>query len=228
MHFAINAHWPQASFLNLEDPPMPPRLNRLPMLLVPAVILAMGCGGDDGTGPEGSNISDAQAQNIAFEVTSASINALNSGTGEPAVSLMLAGAGAASAIPIRFDYSHTESCPLFGRIGVTGTMSGSIDDQGSGALWLQVTETLTDCTFSSNNGDLVINGDPSLSLTGTFTFLGGSPGTQQSLTLSGGFRWSFDGGGSGFCAINLTLNLATAGSGTTTVSGTVCGRQVNY
>ncbi len=224
---------------------MPPRLNRLPMLLVPAVILAMGCGGDDGTGPEGSNISDAQAQNIAFEVTSASINALNSGTGEPAVSLMLAGAGAASAIPIRlslmlagagaasaipirFDYSHTESCPLFGRIGVTGTMSGSIDDQGSGALWLQVTETLTDCTFSSNNGDLVINGDPSLSLTGTFTFLNGSPGTQQSLTLSGGFRWNFDGGGSGFCAINLTLNLATAGSGTTTVSGTVCGRQVNY
>jgi hypothetical protein len=199
------------------------------MLLVPAVVLAVGCGGDEGTGPDGSGLSDAQAQNIAFEVTSASINALNSGApAEPAVSLALAGAGAGSAIPIRYDYSHTESCPVFGRIGVTGTMSGSIDENGSGALWVQVTETLTDCTFSSNSGDLVINGNPSLSLTGTFTFLNGSPGTQQTLTLSGGFRWDFDSGGSGFCAINLTLNLATAGSGTTTVSGTVCGRQVNY
>jgi hypothetical protein len=206
-----------------------PRQIRLPMLLVPAVVLAVGCGGDDeGTGPSSNDISDAQAQSIAFEVTAASINALNSNTGEPSVSLMLAGTAAGSAIPIRFDYSHTESCPLFGRIGVTGTMSGSINDQGSGQLWLQVTETLTDCTFDSSHGDLVINGDPSLSLTGTFSFLNGSPATQQSLTLSGGFRWNFDEGGSGFCAINLTLNLATAGSGTTTVSGTVCGRQVNY
>ncbi len=137
-------------------------------------------------------------------------------------------AAAAVPVPISISYSHTESCPLFGRIGVTGSVSGSIDSEtGDGVLWLQVTETLTDCTFSSSNDDLVINGSPSLTLTGNFSFLQGAPATQQSLTLSGGFRWDFDAGGSGFCALNLTFNLATAGSGTTTVSGTVCGRQVN-
>ncbi len=196
----------------------------LSMLVVPALALA-GC--SDGTGPGG--ISENDAQLIASEVVSASIGALNSGTAAGAVQGFdaLAASASSAPVPLRFDYSHTESCPLFGRIGVTGTMSGSMDSEtGDGVLWIQVTETLTDCTFDSQNGDLVINGAPSITLTGNFTFLGGSFGTTQRLTLSGGFRWQFDDGNSTFCALNLTMNLAYGG-GTTTVSGTVCGYSVN-
>ncbi len=205
---------------------MLPKKTWLSMLVVPTLALA-GC--SDGTGPGG--ISDSDAQLIAFEVVSASIGALNSGTASGAVQGFDALAASASSVPVplRFDYSHTESCPLFGRIGVTGTMSGSIDsDTGDGVLWLQVTETLTDCTFGSENGDLVINGAPSITLTGNFTFLGGSPATTQTLTLSGGFRWQFDEGSSTFCALRLTMNIAYGGTGSTTVSGTVCGYPINF
>ncbi len=205
---------------------MPPKTAWLSMLVVPALALA-GC--SDGTGPDG--ISDSDAQLIASEVVSTSIGALNSGTAAAAVQGFDALAASASSVPValRFDYSHTESCPLFGRIGVTGTMSGSMDSEtGDGVLWIQVTETLTDCTFNSQNGDLVINGAPSITLTGNFTFLGGVPATTQSLTLSGGFRWQFDEGNSTFCALNLTMNIAYGGTGSTTVSGTVCGHPVNF
>ncbi len=205
---------------------MLPKRTCLSMLVVPALALA-GCSG--GTGPDG--ISDNDAQLIAAEVVSTSIGALNSGTAAGAVQGFDALAASASSVPValRFDYSHTESCPLFGRIGVTGVMSGSMDSQtGDGVLWLQVTETLTDCTFDSQNGDLVINGAPSITLTGNFTFLGGVPATTQSLTLSGGFRWQFDEGNSSFCALSLTMNIAYGGTGSTTVSGTVCGYSVNF
>jgi hypothetical protein len=196
------------------------------MLVVPVLALA-GC--SDGTGPGG--ISENDAQLIASEVVSASIGALNSGTAAGAVQGFDAVAASASSVPVplRFDYSHTESCPLFGRVGVTGIMSGSMDSEtGDGVLWLQVTETLTDCTFDSENGDLVINGAPSITLTGNFTFLGGVPATTQSLTLSGGFRWQFDEGNSTFCALSLTMSIAYGGTGSTTVSGTVCGYPVNF
>ncbi len=198
----------------------------LSILVVPALALA-GC--SDGTGPDG--ISDNDAQLIAFEVVSTSIGALNSGTASGAVQGFEGLAASASSVPValRYNYSHTESCPLFGRIGVTGTMSGSIDSQtGSGVLWVQVTETLTDCTFDSKNGDLVINGSPSITLTGNFTFLGGAAATTQSLTLSGGFRWQFDEGNSTFCALSLTMNISYGGTASTTVSGTVCGHPVNF
>lgn len=203
----------------------------LPLLVLSVLVFTAGCSDQGGTAP-GDSISDAQAQQIGSQITTASINALNSGSNAPGA--VRIGGGSAEPyvppakvpVPLRVDYSHTHSCPVFGRIGVTGTLSGSIDSEsGDGVVWLQVTETLTDCTFESG---VVVNGSPSLTLTGNFTFLGGAPATQQSLTLSGGFRWNFDGGGSGFCAVALTMNLATAGSGNTTVSGTVCGRQVNY
>ena len=204
---------------------MLPTKTWLPMLVLPALALA-GC--SDGTGPDG--MSDGDAQLIAFEVTSASIGALNSGTASSAVQGFDTRGASASAVPValNFNYSHTESCPLFGRIGVTGRMSGSIEtDTGSGVLWLQITETLTDCTFDTTNGDLVVNGSPSITLTGNFTFLNNQPATQQSLTLSGGFRWQFDDGNSRFCALNLTMNISYGG-GATTVSGTVCGNPVNF
>ena len=208
----------------------------LQVFMLAMLALVAGCA-DGGTEP-GSGLSDEQAEAITDEVIAASINAINSGSSAASSAILASimgssdgpAAAAAVPVPISISYSHTESCPLFGRIGVTGSVSGSIDSEtGDGVLWLQVTETLTDCTFSSsNNDDLVINGSPSLTLTGNFSFLQGAPATQQSLTLSGGFRWDFDAGGSGFCALNLTFNLATAGSGgSTTVSGTVCGRQVN-
>jgi hypothetical protein len=191
----------------------------LSLALVAALAVTAGCGSDDGTGP-GSGISDSQASMLASHFVNAAVGGLNAGpSGDVAMF---------TPIAVSEQYFHRVSCPLFGRTEVSGSISGSFDSEtGSGSLWMQWLLTATDCTFSSNAGDLVVNGDPYLSLTGTFTFLNGAPATQQTLRLGGALRWDYQNGGSGFCAFNLTINLSTAGSGTTTVSGTVCGRQVN-
>jgi len=155
------------------------------------------------------------------------IAALNSSTtsGSPGSASSLASSGEANvSVPVNVQYSSTHSCPVGGRAGANGSITGSIDnDTGDGVLWLQIIFTYTDCTFSVGTRNLTINGNPSLTLTGTFTFLGGQPATQQTLSLSGALSTSII----SFCAISLTMNVVTAGNGTTTVSGTVCGRQVS-
>ncbi len=157
---------------------------------------------------------------LATHFVNSAIDGLNSG---PSGSASLF-----SPVAVNQQYFHRVTCPLFGRTEVSGSLTGSIDSEtGDGSLWMQLLLTATDCTFSSQGGDLTVNGDPYLSLTGTFTFLGGAPATQQTLRLGGALRWDYEDAGSGVCTFDLTINLATSASGTTTVSGTVCGRQVN-
>ncbi len=186
--------------------------------------LALGC--SDSSGPD-DTLSDGEASQISAQVAAVTIAALNSSTtsGSPGSASSLASSGEANvSVPVNFQYSSTHSCPVGGRAGANGSVTGSIDnDTGDGALWLQIIFTYTDCTFSVGTRNLTINGNPSLTLTGTFTFLGGQPATQQTLSLSGALSTSII----SFCAISLTMNVATAGNGTTTVSGTVCGRQVS-
>lgn len=178
--------------------------------------IALGCGGD-AAGPDDNTLSDAEVSQVANQVVAVTIDALNTGpTSGPAAEL--------DPVPVNFQYSSTHSCPAGGHAGASGSITGSVDSQsGDGVLWLQMMFTYTDCTFSVGSRNLIVNGNPSLTLTGNFTHLGGQPATQQTLKLSGALSTSVI----QFCAINLTMNLATAGSGSTTVSGTVCGRQIN-
>ncbi len=192
-----------------------------------ATAIALGC--SDSSGSDGDELSDAELDVFASQLTSFTVTAINEGGSSGSASLVgaLDGMNAALAtaldpIPINFQYAHTQSCPVFGRTGANGSITGSIDSNtGDGVLWLQIVFTYTDCTFSTGQRDVEVNGNPSLTLTGNFTFVGGQQGTQQTLTLSGALL--IDGV---FCAISLTMNLGT-GTGSTTVSGTVCGRSVN-
>jgi hypothetical protein len=101
-------------------------------------------------------------------------------------------------------------------------MSGNISSSGTGLIQIQLTQTITDnaCYVAG----LIFNGDPYLSLTGTFSFLNGQPSTTQRVTISGGFKWS--GNSSGSCSMNVSTNFDRSGHGTT--SGTVCGESVYY
>lgn len=190
----------------------------LPSLTALIFVIAA-CGGDDATGP-GSTIDDAQASMLASHFVNGAIDGLNAG---PSGSIALF-----APVSVNQQYFHRVTCPLFGRTEVSGSLTGSIDDEtGDGSLWLQLHLTATDCRFDTQGGNLTVNGDPYISLTGTFTFLGGTAATQQTLRMGGAVRWDYESGGSGVCTFNLTINLATSGSGTTTVSGTVCGRQVS-
>jgi hypothetical protein len=114
----------------------------------------------------------------------------------------------------------TRSCTAGGTIAVTGNISGSISNTGTGLIQISATETITDWMCLP---PLVVNGDPYISLVGTFSFLNGFPATQQHVGISGGIKWTGDGAGS--CQIQLDTNFNGNGSGHTT--GVVCGHAVD-
>ncbi len=183
--------------------------------LLPAVIacLTAGCGDDESTGPS-SAISDEGALALANVVLASTVSALESPAPNPSV---------AAPVAINVQLSRTHACPAGGNIGVSGSLTGSFDSEtGSGSAWLQVLATYTDCGVEAAGVNYVANGDPYLTVTGSFTWLGGVPATQQTVRIGGAL--SLNGR---FCAINLTILYATAGSSSSSISGTVCGVPVN-
>ncbi len=202
---------------------------RLPALvLVLALTSVVGCSddGEDASGLDGessSDISASESLTMATEIALGTFTAINSGT----VSSIAVAAG--TNIPINVQYTGLINCPLGGRISLSGSASGSIDDNGSGSIFIQVLESIVDCAYGFDNGTrtVTINGAPSLSATGTFTFLNGQPGTQQTVRIGGGFNYDAQPGRTGFCAVSLTI-LMNLTAGTASISGTVCGNSMNF
>lgn len=189
---------------------------RFPNLHPAAVLMAtlsLACGGDS-TGTNGGAIDEATAGMVADEVFSAVFSALNAPSGSPSM---------AAPVAINVQYTNRHYCDAGGYIDVSGSLTGSFDSEtGSGSAWLQVLETLTDCTFDVNGTAWILNGDPYLSATGSFTWLNGLPATQQSISIGGAIDYNGN-----FCAVNLSILYSTGGQGTTTYSGTVCGYSIN-
>lgn len=170
------------------------------------------------TGTKDANkLTDDQLGALAGQLAEAAMSALGS-------TLATSGGGLALQTPpasrlIYWSGSHRVSCTAGGRIEVSGNISGNLDNNGSGALLIQVTETITDWRCI---GGFVINGDPYISLTGVFTFLNGAPATQQTMHMSGGFKWGTAAAES--CQLYLTILFSQNGHGS--VSGTACGTAV--
>jgi hypothetical protein len=114
----------------------------------------------------------------------------------------------------------TRTCSSGGSMKVSGNISGTINNTGSGVIQISATETITDWSCQS---PLIINGDPYVSLAGTFSFLNGQPATQQHVGISGGFKWGTSAAQS--CQIHLDTNFNRDGTGHTT--GTVCDYSVD-
>ena len=127
-------------------------------------------------------------------------------------------------------------CTAGGEAGFSGSATISIDEaQGSIELELSGTLAPSGCTFTGNGATFVLDSDPGLAQTGkvtisleAFTFL-------INITSTGSFSWT-SGARSGSCdldnAITADISLADAAlSGaipTATVSGSVCGLNVNH
>lgn len=193
-------------------------------LVVSLAALVAACGSiGDAISPASSGMSQSQADAFAGQVARALGNGLQNSsfsvaserrifTPPPSVPL--------APTLVNVSVEQRTNCTAGGSIHVLGNMSGNISDQGSGALLLQVTETITDWRCV---GNLVINGDPYVSAAGTFTFLNGVLNSPASISIGGGFRWGT--GSAQGCQLQLTM-LAYA-NGTGRVSGQVCSRSVN-
>lgn len=202
--------------------------SRHPGWLVVAALLGLsGCSSltDEGSTQQ-QGLSAEQADWVAGVVANVGTTGLNAGA---AGSSPVTGAvDGPQPVQLNQSVDYRYTCSVSGAINVLGNLSGSInDDTGSGVLLIGVTETLSSCRHSTTSGGwFELNGDPYLSLAGTFSFLNWAPATQQTITIGGGFRWAFDTGQSGSCQLQLTILMNSAvGSGT--VSGTVCGHSVS-
>lgn len=123
-------------------------------------------------------------------------------------------------VPVNVQVTHRTNCTAGGHIEVLGNLTGNIDDRGTGMLLLQVTETISDWKCI---GDLVINGDPYVSVAGSMAFLNGQRSSTSSFSFGGGFKWGTASKDS--CEIHLTMLLRL--DNTASLSGTVCGHIVN-
>jgi hypothetical protein len=173
-------------------------------------VLVSGC---SMTGPSGMSQDEVEAfvQQFAGPVSNSMASVAGSAS-------QADGLSRAAAVLVNVPISARTNCTVGGNIQVTGSMTGSIDDQtGSGVLSLEANETITDWQCI---GDYVMNGDPYISLAGTFSFLNGNLNSPAEMDMGGGFKW-----GTGGCNINLTFLIYADGSGR--VSGTVCNRSVN-
>jgi hypothetical protein len=125
-------------------------------------------------------------------------------------------------VPINISANSRTSCTAGGYITVVGSLTGTASSCNMSYLSLQLTESIVNWQCISG---WVVNGNPYISLTGTFTFLaGGAPATQQTMTVSGGFAWT--GTDAGSCQIYLTTNFNTS-TGSSTTTGVVCGYPIS-
>ena len=102
------------------------------------------------------------------------------------------------------------SCQSGGTMGISGDMSGT-GTQTMAYLSIQVTETINNWTCDGPT----INGDPYVSLTGTYTY----PADSLTMTLSGGFT-----AGGQSCQLNVGVNAGSDGHGD--ISGVACGYSI--
>lgn len=120
-----------------------------------------------------------------------------------------------AAVQVNVSVQQRTSCTAGGYIEVHGDMTGNIDNSGSGVLFLQVLETISDWECV---GDRVINGDPYISASGHFNFLNGAMSSTATISFGGGFKWGT--GSKQGCNLTLTMLMHTDYTGS--LSGVVC------
>jgi hypothetical protein len=179
---------------------------------------------------DSNSMSSVQASNFATSLSRAATSSMgNSAFKEPAYSdsLFPAEIQQSDGLPkslgllINQSISATRTCQSGGRIAVTGSITGGLNDNtGTGVILIDARETITDWSCLS---PLIINGDPYISLTGTFSFINFQPATQQHIGITGGIKWGTSSAQS--CQVSLDTNFNRDGTGRTT--GSVCGHSID-
>lgn len=184
-----------------------------PVLWAPGLVILSACSIFD---PAEDTFSKAEADAFAEQLGTAFANGMDAAAAGDASA---AAAGDVLAMPVNVSVQRRTNCTAGGHIEVSGDLSGNIDDTGSGVLFLQVLETISDWRCV---GDRVINGDPYVSAAGHFNFLNGSQSSTATITFGGGFKWGAE--SSQGCQLTLTMLLRPDHTGS--LSGVVCGHSV--
>ncbi len=223
-----------------------PKRNTPLCLIVIAIILSIVCGGC-GSSSSSNNMSPTQAEAVTAQVMMAALQALQSTpfpdatipavtgkNGHPDFATVLKNihpdattgctptpnGGETCNWPVSYD----GGCPGGGTISVDGDVDGTLDNTFTGSL--DGTLTIIPSSCAVPNTGLVINGDPSVGLTGQLDLSDGSP-TSVEFTQTGGI--SYGPNPSGSCQFNMTLSATLSGQAVTSckISGTACGQSLS-
>jgi hypothetical protein len=119
-------------------------------------------------------------------------------------------------------------CPDGGSATVSGAVTGSIPESGSGQVQVNLEEELVGCAVEVGGRlvSLSTTAPIPLLLTGTLAIVFHEPATFQTLSLAGTVVVDPELGSSQTCELDLTLTIST-GIGTDQAKGTICDQAVD-
>ncbi len=191
-------------------------LRTLP-LLGAALIFAAGCD-DDGSGPD-DGLTETELNLVADQAANAVGGAMSAGF------FGAAPLAPSSADPFEFTRSHTRSCPAGGEVTAMVSVSGDVT-MGAGELTMDGSTTFTDCARGNEQRTVTMNGQ--LTQSGMVTF--SQDQIDGTYTTTGEITWDIEPGEEGgSCSVDLTVTFTNTrmGGGSRSVTGTVCGREVD-
>jgi hypothetical protein len=178
-----------------------------------------------------SDISQADANQLAADMDAVStLGEADFGLG-PSFSVIIDGSGASasvSAVPIAINNSFTvtRQCPQGGQVVIAGTTVGTGDRETHNlTLETNATRTDTNCAFETRHGVLTLNGNPNIAYEGNLNMVNGALSGLQTQSHKGSFTWAHT-GGSGTCDVDVSSSYDPA-TRTVTVTGSFCGHTVN-
>lgn len=199
-----------------------------PAVLSLAVLAATASCGSDSTAPKSnsSSLSAAEATTVASAMFEQISLALSKSGGlfvdraapfGPSAALVPTGPLFAAA-PLTGTVQVTSACTLGGTITGTYTWNETINNDGSGSASGNFATTIANCQVSTGTRTIAVNGN----LTYTFNMTLASNASLDTFNwqASGNFNWS---GGS--CSLNYTI--AYVGTGKETITGSICGVNIN-
>lgn len=203
------------------------------IVVVAMFILSAGCGSSSNT------LSQAQAQAVTQQIslaldqalsTAIAANAVSEKGVHPSLATIVSNIHSDQSSPCTptstgqncdITISDSVACSGGGTISVSGDIKGSISSSGGGSIQTQITVTPASCAVPNSN--LVINGDPSVSVDSQINFTQSAIAYPITFAETGGIAYGPKPSGS--CQINVTSTINSATS--CTITGTVCGRSVS-
>ena len=192
-------------------------------LLTGISLFAAACG--DLSDPS-HQLTDDEAAFLAQEFAGIALQGVSgSMSGSPGLAGSPANASAAGPITWQRSFTETRPCPAGGTVTTGGTNKGTIDSEThSGTVEVSHTLSMDDCARVRNEITFTVTTDPDIIMVGTVTIEAGHR-TGGSFTKTGTFLWTTSDGRSGSCEVNLTI--AWNADDSHTITGTVCGKEVN-
>ncbi len=209
-------------------------MSRVRFLSGLSAALAFGlaaCGGD--TTSTGDPLTEAEAAELAEAIAEGGFAGFG---GFAAPAMRAPGETAANVTVALNDTYPCDDAGGTGTVTIAGSLTVNVNDQtGAGTFGFNYTVAPHGCQVTTSGGKVfTLDGDPNIKVTGDFSFSETTGGSsfEGTLNYDGSFAWESSDGRSGTCGVNLDATYdfnfsSTGGSGSATLTGTVCGVTVN-